>query len=48
MGTAQAGQFHILYAVVLIEFLGVDHRAHGIQWHRAAGITGAAAARDNG
>ena len=47
MLAVQTGQRHILHAAVQIEFFGVDHRAVGIQRHRSAGVTRAAAARNN-
>ena len=44
----ETGQLDIFHAIVFIELFGVDHRAHGIERHGAAGVAGAAAARDDG
>ena len=44
----EAGQVDIFHAVVFVEFFGVDDRAHGIERYGAAGVAGAAAARNDG
>ena len=42
-----AGQRNVLDGAQRIEFLGVDYGGEFGQRHRAAGVTGAAAARDD-
>ena len=39
---------HLLNRGKGFQFFGVDHRRHPVQRHRAAGVAGAAAARDDG
>jgi hypothetical protein len=43
-----AGQLPLLHRRQMQQLFGVDHRAVGVQWHRRAGVAGAAAARHDG
>ena len=47
MFAIQACQFDEFDAAMLVQLFRIDDRAHGIQRHGAAGITRAAAARNN-